>query len=185
MINFTLATTEQDLNDILELQQANLRENVSQHERESQGFVTVCHSFEQIQNLNKYEKHVIAKHQNKVIAYALAMTAASKVEIPILAPMFDVFDELEFESKKIADFEYILVGQVCVAKTFRSQGVFDDLYEKYAQFYRSKYDFAITEIASSNTRSRKAHARVGFKEIHAFTDSNLINWVIVIWDWKK
>jgi predicted GNAT family N-acyltransferase len=179
------AVSLKDLKEILKIQSENLYTNISSEEKESEGFVTVCHSYEQIKSLNDKEQHVIAKDQHMVVGYALAMTEASKADIPVLVPMFEVFNDLVFKNKKISESKYIVIGQVCVAKAFRSQGIFDKMYAKYFEFYAEKYDFAITEIASSNIRSRKAHARVGFKEILFFTDSNLIDWVIVVWDWKN
>ena len=51
--------------------------------------------------------------------------------------------------------------------------------------FKNKYDFAITEIDSTNLRSLNAHKRIGFKTIHQFTDASQTNWVIVLWDWNN
>ena len=39
MITLQLVTTEQEMNGVLALQQANLRKNITQEEAESQGFL--------------------------------------------------------------------------------------------------------------------------------------------------
>jgi RimJ/RimL family protein N-acetyltransferase len=47
-----------------------------------------------------------------------------------------------------------------------------------------KYDMAVTDIVSTNLRSRKAHQRIGFRELKSFVDEAETEWVIVVWDWR-
>ena len=185
MRNCTTADTKNDLEGILTLQKANLAQGLTLEEIQSQGFVTVIHNYDQLKKLNDYEKHVIVKEKNKVIAYLLAMTQQSKFDIPILIPMFNVFDRILYADKKIAEYNYIVVGQVCIDREYRGQGILDNCYTAYKEYYSDKYDFAITEIASTNIRSLNAHKRIGFREIHNYKSSDNTEWVIVLWDWKN
>jgi ribosomal protein S18 acetylase RimI-like enzyme len=185
MIIYKTADTQNELEGILSLQKINLTERLTTDEVQSQGFVTVNHTYEQLKKLNDYEKHIIAKDGDKVIGYTLAMTQNSKSDIPILIPMFNLFNEVVYAGKKITDYTYIVVGQVCVAKEYRGQGIVDNCYAAYKKHYRTKYDFAITEIASTNVRSLNAHYRIGFKEIETYEDPDSTKWVIVLWDWKN
>ena len=75
------------------------------------------------------------------------------------------------------------VGQVCVDKAWRGQGILDHCYATYREQYRNKYDFAITEIAGGNLRSLKAHRRIGFKEINKYVSPDKTEWIVVLWDW--
>lgn len=161
----------------------NLAASLTKDEIQSQGFVTVDHSYEQLAALNDQEKHVIAKDNEKVIGYLLAMTKKCWAEIPVLVPMFDIFDSVPYNGKKISEYNYLVVGQVCIDKAYRGQGILDHCYAAYKARYSAKYDFAITEIASTNLRSLNAHKRVGFKEVHTFI-SGETKWVVVLWDWK-
>ncbi|HVF81518.1 MAG TPA: hypothetical protein VM884_06275, partial [Flavisolibacter sp.] len=119
MITYTTSTSVQDLQGILLLQKANLPTNLTEAEMAAQGFVTVVHSLADLQKLNETEQHIIAKASNKVIGYLLAMTAASKDAIPVLQPMFALFNSLQFQNKPVAAFNYMVVGQVCVDKAYR------------------------------------------------------------------
>jgi len=74
------------------------------------------------------------------------------------------------------------MGQVCVAAPYRGKGVFDLLYNQHKAAFSHKYDFVITDIATRNTRSMRAHARIGFKKIHTYRDE-LDEWDTVLWDW--
>ena len=185
MTNYTTATTINDLNGILALQKANLAQGLTLEEIQSQGFVTVNHSYDQLKKLNDCEKHIIAKDNDKIIGYLLAMTQQSKFDIPILVPMFDVFESILYEDKKVTNYNYIVVGQVCIDKEYRGQGILDACYYKYKKYYSAKYDFAITEIASTNLRSLNAHKRIGFKEIYSYLATDYTEWIVVLWDWKN
>lgn len=181
---FTTSQTDQDLLQILDLQKRNLAQSLTPEEIDQEGFVTVHHSFEGLKKMNGYEQSVIAKEGGMVVAYLLAMTQQSKYDIPILAPMFEVFNQVLYQGKKISEFNYLVVGQVCVAKEFRGKGVLDECYREYKRRFGKKYDFAITEIAQKNGRSMKAHERIGFKIIHQYRESNGVDWNIVVWDWN-
>lgn len=182
-ILFKLTESDAELQGIIELQKANLLTEISESEKSEQGFVTVQHSIDQLRLMHDLEPHVIAVDGGKVIGYILAMTKESKNLVPVLVPMFEQFDRLIFEEKCLSAFDYMVIGQICVDKGYRDQGVFDKMYELYRSTFSSRYDFAITEIALSNFRSLKAHQRVGFRTIHEFKDSTQ-NWAIVLLDWK-
>lgn len=98
--------------------------------------------------------------------------------------MFKLFDSIQHNNKPVAVFNYIVVGQVCVDKAYRGQGIIDNCYAAYKQAFGNKYDFAITEIASKNTRSLNAHKRIGFKNVCSYTAPDSMEWKIVIWDWR-
>lgn len=185
MIKITTSSTEKDLLEILDLQKRNLSSGLSVEEKVNQGFVTVAHHLDDLKKMQYYEPNIIAKDDEKVIAYILAMTKKSKADIPVLVSMFDGFNHIEYNGKAIADYKYLVVGQVCIDKNYRGQGLFDKCYQVYKQQFESFYEFAITEVATVNLRSMNAHKRVGFKEIKKTKDSNGLEWSIVIWDWRK
>lgn len=183
MIEYSLSKTKQDLWGILALQKENLTQNISQEEKESQGFVKVQHSYETMESLHSIEPHIIAKDGHLVVAYCLAMTKQSRKDIPILIPMFEQFDTIDFKGKKISQYDYMSVGQVCVSKEYRGKGLFASCYEAYREAFSKKYEFAITEVSTQNFRSLKAHQNIGFKVIKTFKDE-FEEWAIVIWDWR-
>jgi GNAT superfamily N-acetyltransferase len=168
----------------LELQKINLTSALTPVEIESQGFVTVTHTLEELKKLNDIERSIIAKDSSKIIAYILAMTDRSKFDLPVLIPMFKIFDEVFYGAKRLSDYNYLVVGQTCIDKNYRGQGLLDKCYCEYRDRYINKYDFALSEIASTNLRSINAHKRIGFQEIHRYTDPGQTEWSIVLWDWK-
>lgn len=185
MITYTTSSTDKELAEILALQKVNLKENITENEMNSQGFLTVSHTLQDLKTLNNYENHLIIKDDEIVIGYILAMTAYSKHDIPILIPMFEIFDKINYMGRLISAYNYIVIGQVCIGKNYRGQGILYHAYVAYKSYFSEKYDFAITEISTSNTRSLNAHKKAGFSEIYTYTDSNDIEWSVVIWDWSS
>ncbi|HSC37366.1 MAG TPA: hypothetical protein VLD19_05835, partial [Chitinophagaceae bacterium] len=168
MISYTTSKNDRDLQEIIGLQKNNLPVSLTRQEMQDQGFVTVVHSLEVLRKMNAIEQSIIAKDNGKTIAYLLAMTEQSKADIPVLAPMFELFAQVAWRGKPVAAWRYLVVGQVCVDKNYRGRGILDHCYAAYKQHFSDKYDFAITEIATKNGRSVNAHKRVGFTEIHRY-----------------
>ncbi|MBA4054369.1 MAG: GNAT family N-acetyltransferase [Marivirga sp.] len=184
MIYYT-TSKDGDLKGILDLQRRNLPKNLTREEITSQGFVTVSHRPEDLQKMNSIEQSIIAKENDTVIAYLLAMTEKSKLDIPILIPMFEAFETIHYKDIVLSKYSYIVVGQVCVDKNYRGQGVLDKCYALYIERFKKKYDLAVTEIATSNQRSMNAHKRIGFETIHEYVAPDNVAWSIVVLDLSK
>ncbi len=75
---------------------------------------------------------------------------------------------------------YIVMGQVCIDKTFRKQGVFRGLYNFMKKQLQTEFDMIITEVGVANTRSINAHYAIGFKTIYSYR-SNQQDWNIIYW----
>lgn len=183
MITFSKTKSDIELSEILQLQKINLPQSLTEIEKKEQGFVTVSHSLENLQKMSVHEQSLIIKEEDTIVGYILAMTKNSKYEIPILLPMFALFNKIQFKGKSVSEYNYLVVGQVCIGKEHRGIGLFDKGYLEYKNNFKEKYDFAITEIAIQNERSINAHKRVGFIEIHRYSDENNIEWSVVVWDW--
>lgn len=183
MVHLCLSHLTTDLAGILALQQENLLTALSQEEKSNHGFVTIQHNLAQLDTMNAIAPHVLAKENEQVVGYVLAMTLASRQLVPLMTSLFENFEQLTLGGKKVTDYNPMVVGQVCVGKSQRGTGLFDKLYAAYQVQYAATYDFAITSVALSNHRSLAAHQRVGFKILHSFQDS-LHPWAIVCWDWN-
>ena len=185
MITYTTSKTQEELSGIIDLQKNNLPQSLTKGDMQSQGFVTVSHTLDDLKKMATYEQNLIIKDQDNIVGYLLAMTKNSRPDIPVLFPMFEAFDKIQYKEKLVSEYNYIVVGQVCIHKDYRGQGLLDNCYVAYKNHFKGKYDFAITEIATANTRSINAHKRIGFFEIHRYTDAKNTEWSIVIWDWNS
>ena len=174
MIIYTTSTTIEELKQILALQEKNLLENLSEEEKKEQGFVTIKHSLDILKKMNDVCPHTIAKFEDRVVGFALSMTKDFAEDIEVLKPMFYEI------SKLVSDEKYIVMGQICIDKDFRRQGVFKGLYEYMKTVIcLNTFDAIITEIDIKNERSLTAHESVGFKGLKDFKAGDK-NWRIVL-----
>jgi GNAT superfamily N-acetyltransferase len=181
MIQISNANTDEDLRGILSLQNENHFSNVTPQEALSQGFVTVKHDFENLKNISGTYRHVIAKDDNTVVGYALVMLKEYGSQVHELVSMFKLLDNIMYHGISIGSTKYMVMGQVCVDKQYRGQNIFYALYEKLQEDMKKDFQFIITEIANRNTRSMKAHAKVGFETIHNYIDPDTNeNWNVVL-----
>ena len=182
-IQYTTAQNELDLQGILDLQQLNLAKNVSAQEALEQGFLTVEHNLELLTRMNTPYPHVIAKVGEQVVGYTLVMLKELKYDIPILFPMFEQIEQINYQGKLVSAHDYFVMGQVCVASAYRSQGVFANLYQTLKTKMSPYYSLVVTEVAFRNTRSMRAHEKVGFKVIKDYrSEEEGEHWAIVAWD---
>jgi hypothetical protein len=181
----TKATSLADLQGILDLQQQNLPSNISAAEALEQGFVTVIHDIKILKSMNDAAAHTIAKDGDKVVGYCLSMLQDFRYKIPVLEPMFDMIDELEWRGKSFKDIPYFVMGQTCVAKDYRGIGLFDALYQGLKTNFNTNFEVVVTEISIRNQRSWRAHQRVGFELILQYDAPDGETWLIVAWDLRK
>jgi ribosomal protein S18 acetylase RimI-like enzyme len=183
MLQATLVSDKEELHQILLLQQENLLTNISEEERQAQGFVTMHHDLAVLDNMHALSPSVVIKDNDKVVAYALTMLRESRQLMPGLTTMFTLLDGLQWENKLLADYRFYVMGQICVAKEYRGRNLVNQLYQYHKKIYQSHFDLFITEISTRNHRSIRAHEKAGFKAIHTHQD-HLDEWVIVGWAWR-
>lgn len=183
MIHSSIVTTNVELQQILELQQQNLPKNISGEELTSRGFVTFQHDLDILKQFHELAPSVIVKDSDKVIAYALTVVNEARYIFPPMDSMFKLLETLEWKNHPFSSYRYYEMGQVCVAKEYRGQGVFEMLYQQHKNSYSSKYDLLVTKISTSNRRSLRAHEKMGFKTITVDKDE-LDEWNVVAWDWQ-
>lgn len=183
MIVITQVSQDAEIEQILDLQQRNLPKNISKQEALEQGFLTVQHDFALLKKMNHLAPSVIAKDNDTLVGYCMAMSSDLEKDIPVLVPMFEMLRQIDYQGRKVSDYQYIVMGQICIDKAYRGLGIFDKMYQYFKDCYKIHYQILITEVATRNTRSMKAHQRVGFQVLHEYQDET-DHWALVGWDWQ-
>ena len=150
---------------------------MSSEEKLQEGFVTVQHSVALLKQMNSACAHIIAKDNDILVGFALVMLPDFRRQIAVLIPMFERIDELLLKDKT-----YVVMGQICINKNYRKQGIFRGLYHFYREELQHQFDYLITEVATINIRSIQAHHAIGFKIIDTYHEDG-IEWNIILWDW--
>jgi GNAT superfamily N-acetyltransferase len=166
-----LALGDDDLRAVLALQTSQLAAALGPEAAARDGFVTVSHDLDTLRRMHAISPSVVATGGAALAGYALVMPLEAAPWVPILGPLFAVLRTLSFRGRPLASLRHYVMGQVCVAPPWRGRGVFDALYEGHRRFLADRYDVVVTEIATRNGRSMRAHARVGFETIHVYRDA--------------
>lgn len=184
MITYGNPQNNADLQQVLDLQRANLPVHISEQELQTEGFVTVHHNFELLKAMNTPYPHIIAREEEQVIGYTLVMLPAFQDRIPVLVPMFEEFNRAIFQRRLLTDVNYVVMGQVCIAKGYRGQGIFQGMYAQMNKQMSPHFEAIVTEVSIRNPRSLRAHAKVGFQTIREYQADTGEEWAILLWDWK-
>jgi GNAT superfamily N-acetyltransferase len=168
-----LAEGDRDFEGILALQRASRAPT-------SDGFVTVEHTLDTLRAMHALAPSVVARDRDGQIAgYALVMPQETRALVPIIEPMFALIETLAWARPPK---RWYVMGQVAVAPAHRGTGIFDALYAEHRARYRERFDAVITEVATRNTRSMRAHQRIGFRTLTTYRDAT-DEWAVIAWDW--
>ena len=185
-IEFTTVSRPREVELILALQAENHRDHVDAATAASDGFTSVRHDPAVLRAMNLAHPSAIALSGGELAGYCLMMAQEFRGEVPVLQPMFELLDQLNWRGEALSrNPRWFVMGQVCVARPFRGMGVFDGMYEQLRRTYASQFDFTVTEVSQRNARSLRAHRRVGFQTLHVHADALTgENWEVVVWDWR-
>ena len=182
-VNVTRVSSPTEIIGIRDLQLLNLKQNITSEEAIDQGFLTAAYSIEYLLQMNSASPSIIAKYGDKVVGYALVATKDIRNGHDLVEGLFDAIDRCEYKGELLRDVNYVVVGQLCVAKEFRGQDLVQKLYGHFRDCLSNEFTYLITDIAEANTRSLRAHQKSGFQVIHQMRYGG-IGWNIVLWDWK-
>ena len=182
-INYALCKSLHHLQQIKALQTENLKGFLSKTEQEKEGFVTAEYSLKLLEEMHHQNPAIIATQNGKLVGYALVITRQFLGNHALLDDLIQNIDSLEYNGKKLQQVSYVVVGQLCVAKAVRGQGLGQGLYKHFKVCYGDSYLYCITDVDKNNPRSLKTHLAVGFNVIGNLSYGGA-QWDIVLWDWN-
>jgi len=173
-----------ELAGIRNLQEANLKKNLTEEEAEAEGFVTAEYSIEFLEKLHREYPSTIAKDGEQVVGFALVATKSIGQEHDLLADLFNTIDKIVFKNQPLMDARYVVVGQLCVARNYRGRGLVQQMYQHFKSCLSGEFDYCLTDVAADNPRSLKAHIKSGFQVVDTLSYGGL-SWNIVLQDWTE
>ena len=160
MVSIKLAQEVSELEGILALQRRNLKRCLSESEAEEQGFLVAEYNLAYLQQMQARRPSVVAVDDGRVVGYALVVTQEVRKGLPFISDLFDEIDRISYRGALLAGTDYVVVGQLCVDKDYRGQGLVDRLYGCFRASLDDRYHCGVTDIARANRRSLKAHQKV-------------------------
>lgn len=154
------AAARDDIAGILALQDAN--------QPEHGGILSVRFSRDWVDAAVAREAILVARRDGRVAGYVISGELAAQAHVPIVQAMLRAYPA--------APGTY-LYGPICVAESERGKGLAGALFD--ALRARLPGRDSITFIRKDNAVSRRAHARMGMKEVAAFTHDGIDQIVVV------
>ncbi|KAJ3080509.1 hypothetical protein HDU99_008192 [Rhizoclosmatium hyalinum] len=186
-IRITLASTDAHITQIKTLHNANLRRLLPVEVQERDGFVTAEYEVEYLAHIHKSTPAVVALAQvdgaEKVVGYVLAATKTDSMSHNLLKDLVHFVDSnSSYNGKPLASTNYIVVGQLCVAKEFRGAALAKRMYQHYAEVYlkSGKFECAVTDVVSTNVISLRAHEKAGWVIVDSLSFEGVDFKVIVL-----
>lgn len=126
------------------------------------GFVTTNFTQEQLQALIEQERGVtIATEGDTVIAYAMAASWQFWSAWPLFVHMIAKLPEHTYNGQVLSVENSYQYGPICVAKAYRSTGLFETIFHASLASMASRYPIMVTFINHINPRSFAAHTKKG------------------------
>lgn len=144
--------------------------------------------------MHQIHPSIIAKDGDTVVGYVLVVTKELYGKHDLLTDLFDSINSIQYPitvnndtttpRRYYQDINYVLVGQLCVAKGYRGIGLVQKMYQHFYDTLKDRFEMALTDVAENNPRSLKAHQKTGFQVIDTKGYGNL-QWYIILWDWNQ
>jgi len=180
-MEITVASTDRHLEEILELQRRYHVRAVSAEVADREGFVFAEHTVPLLRRMAEQSPQAIALSEGRVAGYCLTLPQSLQTEVPSLAPMFEQFGRCDYRGRALTSRRLVVGGQVCVDREHRGKGLLARLYDQIRVSVGQARDLCVTEIATRNRVSIRAHEKMGFEIISRYADP-IEEWVIVAWD---
>ena len=123
MISIGKVENYSDLLQIRELNQNNLINNLSRKDELEYGFVTLNYNMELLKDVNKIQKSIVARDNDKIVGYAIVIDKTVYGLHKLFDDLIDRLSTISFNSKKLKNVNYALVGQLCIKKEYRGMGI--------------------------------------------------------------
>ena len=184
MIAITVASTDRHYEEILELQRRYHVLTVAPEVADREGFVFAEHTVPLLRRMAAQSPQAIALSEGRVVGYCLTLPHSLRAEVPSLLPMFEQFERCVYRGKPLTSCRFVVGGQVCVDREHRGKGLLARLYDQIRVSVGQRGDVCVTEIATRNRVSIRAHEKMGFEIISHYSDPRE-EWVIVAWDLSR
>ncbi|PWH10610.1 N-acetyltransferase [Bacteroidetes bacterium SCGC AAA795-G10] len=181
-IKIKLASTESELFEIKNLQRINLKGNLSESEKKSEGFLTAEYTLSFLKKINQDSPAIIVK-KDKVVGYALAVSKKIGKQNELLNHLINEFDKQKYKDINLVNENYIVVGQLCLDKSIRGMGYVEKIYSQFKETYKN-YRYCLTAVDLENKRSSAIHKKCGFLRIGQLM-LNENPGEIILWDLKN
>lgn len=151
--------TLNDVEEVLTLHYKYQIDSISSEDK-ADGFITTAFTKAHLTQLITDENGLfIASHNNKIVAYAMAASWQFWSQWPMFQFMIKHLDDSTYQSQLITAENSYQYGPICVDKSVRGQGVFENVFNYSLKEMSKRFPIMVTFINKINPRSYQAHTR--------------------------
>ena len=154
-MDFRRAISE-DFLDILKLQAANFKGNLSTEDRRD-GFLSAEFTSKQLEEIANDVALLVASDDGRVLGYLCACSCDYYKQFPLLAKMIRSFDCVQYLGKPLISYRLFIYGPVCVDKSYRGHGLLHGLYDVLRREVSGIYEVGTAFVSKDNPHSLSAH----------------------------
>jgi hypothetical protein len=170
--------THADLPGILRLQDANLRDNLTE-EQQAQGFVTTPFTTAQLEQLIALTGLYVADQGGQIQGYTMSAGWDYFAQWPIFPFMIERLQRRQLFGTAITASNSFQYGPVCVAASLRGTGTFPRLFEAMRLDLAARFPVGITFINRTNRLSYGAHTKtLGMTVVEQFEFMDREYWAL-------
>ena len=155
-----------DIEGIRALMKKYHRDTISDEDRPD-GFVTTAITDGQLTELIEKERGVMiiagpsgegpGEGRDEVLGFCFAAPWEFWTAWPLFRHMISIIPDYEFDGEKLIVEESYQYGPVCVDRSIRGTGAFEDLFFASLEQFRDRYPVMLTFVNQINKRSENAH----------------------------
>ena len=177
--------SEKDLTQIRQLQESTHYNNVSESDKEKEGFVSVESDIPLLRVINKDIGILVAEANGKVVGYEMPLGLEHTAQIPLLDPFVKRFIKLNYDGQKIGEYKWVIEGQINVNMAYKGEGIAEALHKNFIDMLRGKYEIVVTEISDKNPRSLNVHTKkLGMSVIDTYQAKGR-KWYVLLQDIRE
>lgn len=187
MSNFIIRqATWADYLAIIELQNANKQDNLTEEVMKQGGFVSSSFTEESLDKVNNALGVWVAISATGLAGFACMSRTYPVPDHDTVKAMIDIFPQQRFNGKTLDQHNVFIYGPVCIDVNSRGKGLLKQLLVKIKNEARkSDYDVGVAFIDSRNKRSLEAHEKgLGMTVLGSF-DSNKQSFHLVVFSTKE
>lgn len=159
--------SEADLRNVVELQNANLSSVLTEQEKED-GFLSGGFNEAQYAEMNRSGNVIVAYEGNELVGFLGVGTLEFNRSYPLPSAMIEKLASISYRGKSLDQYSLCLAGPVCVSKSHRGKGIFQEMYGEMHKISPAEIELVATLVSTSNHRSLAAHKKVGLEQVGQF-----------------
>lgn len=161
------ACSKNDFADVVKLQNENMAAVLSEEEKQD-GFLSGGFGEDEYARMNETGRVIVSYDGDSIVGFLAAGTVDFNMNYGLPSAMIKSFPSLAFEDRTLNEYQVIIAGPVCVAKSHRGKGIFLDLYRTFENNMPSEIELITTLVSTSNPRSLAAHHKAGLEMVGEF-----------------